>query len=67
MLPAVNLFSLFGTWAAEATQSVSAIPRRPFTKTVFPTYMSSIALPLFLTDCFSERILRVVILTNCPL
>ena len=42
MLSAVNLFSLFGTWAAEATQSVSAIPRRPFTKTVFPTYMSSI-------------------------
>ena len=38
MLPALNLFNLFGTWAAEATQSVSAIPRLPFTIPLFPTY-----------------------------
>ena len=38
----MGLFSLFGTWAAEATQSVPAMPHRPFPKTVFPTNVNTI-------------------------
>ena len=67
MLPALNLFNLFGTWAAEATQSVSAIPRLPFTIPLFPTYYEQYRTALFLTDCFSACILGVVIMTNDPL
>jgi hypothetical protein len=38
----MGLFSLFGTWAAEATQSIPAMPRRPLSKPVFTTHVNNI-------------------------
>jgi transposase len=38
----MGLFSLFGIWAAEATQSVPAMSRRPLPKSVFTTNVNNI-------------------------
>ncbi len=38
----MGLFSLFGTWAAEATQSVPAMPHCPLPKSAFTTNVNNI-------------------------
>src|SRR6266849_768216 len=40
----MGLFSLFGTWAAEATQSVPTMPRCPLPSPVFTTNVNNIVL-----------------------